>query len=128
MKCPEMSHAAPLGCDMCGKTLTGRMRRWCGRDCEYWHDENHRWTDARQRARNNVRKWVTGVGARYKCARCRKYFPRPDIQVNHIQPCLGKHGTNGCHHHQSNLEVLCKRCHVATTAEQRAAGLLKRAS
>lgn len=60
----------------------------------------------------------------YECARCGYLHKRTNIQVNHIVPCKGKHGTWGCHHHSANLEVLCKECHLETTAEQRAKGLL----
>jgi 5-methylcytosine-specific restriction endonuclease McrA len=43
-------------------------------------------------------------------------------EVNHIEPCIGKHATWGCHHHEENLEVLCRPCHLAETAKQRSEG------
>ena len=43
-------------------------------------------------------------------------------EVNHIEPCVGKHGVWGCHHHEENLEVLCRPCHLAETNTQRKEG------
>lgn len=60
----------------------------------------------------------------YRCERCGTHTDT--VEVNHIEPCLGKHGIWGCHHHQSNLEVLCVPCHRETTATQRAAGQLRK--
>ncbi len=44
------------------------------------------------------------------------------IEVNHIEPILGKHGTWGCHHHLDNLIGLCRPCHLKATAQQRKEG------
>lgn len=40
------------------------------------------------------------------------------LEVNHITPVLGRHGTFGCHHHLDGLETLCHPCHLDVTAEQ----------
>lgn len=48
------------------------------------------------------------------------------LEVNHKTPILGRHGEQGCHHHQDELEVLCHRHHVVETNRQRAAGELTR--
>lgn len=98
----------------CGNRLTGRQRRYCSRQCSRDNRNNHRWTQARAEALEKA-TW-------YACAHCEHLFQRHDIQVNHIIPCLGKHSIWGCHHHQSNLEVLCKDCHATVTAEQRSRG------
>lgn len=37
------------------------------------------------------------------------------LEVDHIEPCWGKHAQNGCHHHLDNLQTLCHDCHVAKT-------------
>lgn len=50
---------------------------------------------------------------------------RSGLEVNHITPCLGKHAENSCAHHLSGLETLCRPCHLATTARQRRAGMLR---
>lgn len=116
-------------CDGCDKPLTGRQTRWCAGDCSDVWAENHRWTNAREVARTLAYARPLSRFKKdrlYVCARCGGEFPRDGIQVNHKMPCLGRHGTNGCHHHQSNLEVLCTLCHLTVTAEQRAAGLLNK--
>lgn len=48
-------------------------------------------------------------------------------EVNHIVPRLGKGYGFGCWNHQSNLEVLCRRCHQQKTREQRVERLLEQA-
>ena len=97
----------------CGKTLTGRQTRWCSKACATWFTSQHRWTNARKQAKSLV--------AHYKCAKCDGFFKT--VEVNHIKPCVGERGWS-CHHHQNNLEVVCKNCHKKITAEQRKEGLI----
>lgn len=40
------------------------------------------------------------------------------LEVNHITPILGRHGTFGCHHHIDGIETLCRPCHLDVTAHQ----------
>lgn len=40
------------------------------------------------------------------------------LEVNHIEPILGRHGQNGCHHHLEGIETLCHACHVTETNRQ----------
>lgn len=108
--CPDMVNAAPKGCDRCGTTLTGRRTRWCSKKCRQWFVDNHRYSNARRAARRR---------AKWRCTLCGS---SERIEVNHIVPCLGQHNLIGCHHHQTNLEVLCHDCHVERTRAQRAAG------
>ena len=75
---------------------------------------NHRWTQAKAAAKKRV--------TFYKCERCQSFVEK--VEVNHIVPCKGRHGAWGCHHHQANLNVLCKPCHLETTKKQREEGLL----
>lgn len=44
------------------------------------------------------------------------------MEVNHRVPVLGRHGENGCHHHQDGIETLCHGCHVDVTNAQRRNG------
>lgn len=104
----------PGRCDWCSKPLKGRQMRWCSRKCSREFTYNHRWTQARQEARQRV--------VFYQCEHCLDMFPKGEIEVNHIVPCRGKHSTFGCHHHQENLEVLCKPCHQKVTNDQRKRG------
>lgn len=125
MTCP-LTKAS--GCEWCGASLTGRQRRWCGRRCSRLYTANHRWTQAKKLAKA-AREW-------YLCEHadsdgwvkepyadvCEVWTQKPE--VNHKIPCKGQHGKWGCHHHQENLEVLCRSCHLRVTAEQRAKGLI----
>jgi len=122
-------------CVWCAAPLTGRRRRWCGDGCVRAHQTNHLWSVAREAA-------LTRDG--HRCVRC-GYQPtsteepwrqlgetpavfaarlrrwreaNPQLEVNHITPCLGGHAVAGCHHHQENLESLCRPCHVGETARQ----------
>ena len=45
-------------------------------------------------------------------------------EVNHIVPVNGDRQHFSCANHLDNLEALCHVCHLAVTAEQRAAGLI----
>jgi 5-methylcytosine-specific restriction endonuclease McrA len=103
-------------CHWCGKRLSGRRTRWCSYFCSREAVRNHRWTQAKTAA--------LALVAHFQCARCKGFFPRSKVEVNHIVPCKGQHSKWGCHHHADNLEVLCKPCHLETTAQQRAEGLL----
>ncbi|MBI5245971.1 MAG: HNH endonuclease [Elusimicrobia bacterium] len=49
---------------------------------------------------------------------CRCGGGRP-LEVNHIEPCRGAHGTLSCAHHQANLETLCAPCHRRLHASSR---------
>lgn len=40
------------------------------------------------------------------------------LEVNHMEPILGRHAEKGCHHHLDGLETLCHACHVTETARQ----------
>jgi hypothetical protein len=46
---------------------------------------------------------------------------RARLEVNHVVPCIGKHGQLSCAHHLDNLETLCLSCHRTVTSAQRAA-------
>lgn len=102
------------GCEWCGKPLTGRRTRWCSAKCNREFRANHRYTNAKQLAKK--------AATYYRCESCSTFTQT--VEVNHIVPCKGKHGVWGCWHHQDNLEVLCKPCHLKTTAQQRAEGKL----
>jgi len=106
------------GCNWCEKRLTGKQRKWCSRTCARKNRINHRWTDAK----DNCRKQA----AWYMCAICEYMYQQHDINVDHIEPAMGKHGQWSCSHHADNLRVLCVPCHKQVTKEQHANGALKR--
>ena len=67
------------------------------------------------------------VAEHYKCASCSDHFPAKEVQVDHISPVVDpvKGFINWdtfidrllCE--GSNLQVLCKSCHVKKTATER---------
>lgn len=61
----------------------------------------------------------------FKCAKCGEDFPQKDVEVNHIDPVVPVEGFDSwdsviermfCE--KEGLELLCKPCHKATTAEE----------
>ena len=76
-------------CSWCAAPLPKGRRMWC-------------------RARRAAKR-----RDKYACVRCGGGRP---IEVNHIVPCLGAHGTLSCAHHLENLETLCVPCHRVHTA------------
>lgn len=115
--CPLMvGVGAAGGCDWCGAPLTGRRTRWCSDECCNEFGRQHAWTAARGAAL---------VRDKRSCVRCGSERD-PDgkrwrgwLQVNHIDPRVGRGYGFGCHNHLSNLETLCHPCHVDETNRQR---------
>lgn len=135
-------------CALCGTKLTGRRTRWCGDDCIREFDRNHIWNMARRAAlerdgRRCVRCGGTGaqrrhvqrihVGHEWAMRQIglewvgdpKDYYRElqiitwvPWLEVNHIEPRVGRGYNAGCHHHLANLETLCHGCHVAETTRQ----------
>lgn len=114
MTCPVLVNQPGL-CGWCGKPLSSNRPRWCSTRCNRTYVANHRWTQAKA-----VAKRAAARPGGYLCAACDEVFKV--VEVNHIVPCKGKHGTWGCHHHQTNLSVLCIPCHRAETNRQRVRG------
>ncbi|HEX9995161.1 MAG TPA: hypothetical protein VGB14_19715 [Acidimicrobiales bacterium] len=137
--------AAPEGCDWCGAKLTGRARRWCSTACSTAYWENHGWNEAREAAKRRDGNRCVRCGhdpheerqrreefAHLLCLVCGPvstwapsaqeaywmFLRVPSLEVNHINPVLGRHAVVGCHHHLDGLETLCHRCHVEETARQ----------
>ena len=111
----------------CRAPLPPKRTAYCSDAHAREFTRNHVWLDARRSARRR---------ARWACQRCgfkpgeirkdpeaRKAFPRHELrlEVNHIEPLRGAYRGVTCSNHLSNLEVLCHRCHLAATAEQRLA-------
>ena len=132
MTCDMLPYADTEGvCDGCGRKLRGRQKRWCSRKCARLYTANHRWTQAKAFAKAGrtyylcehakLVKGVPYIDTKFHDI-CAVWTNSPE--VNHKIPCKGKHGKWGCHHHQDNLEVLCRPCHLQVTAQQRKEGLL----
>ncbi|MCU1454052.1 MAG: 67, gp67 [Acidimicrobiales bacterium] len=52
----------------------------------------------------------------------RSFVQACELEVNHVEPRLGRGYQAGCHHHLDGLETLCHRCHVQVTSAQHALG------
>lgn len=140
MICPLAKPHRAGQCHWCGRKLKGRQTRWCSRDCSRTATLNHRWTQARAYKKLEAAyflcanaRWVDTNNDFHggepewrliKPVNCEGFTKKPE--VNHIEPCMNKHGVWGCHHHQSNLEVLCPPCHKKVTAAQAAERAAKR--
>ena len=118
------------GCRECGEPLSGRRTAYCSDRCAREFERNHYWPMARYYARIRARVFESRRLVGYRCARCGELIPprrrgSPDrVEVNHRVPLNGQRGSVSCGHHQENLEVVHRDCHVAITAEQRAAGAI----
>jgi hypothetical protein len=109
--CSLLPYAAIDGrCDLCGTTLTGRQKRWHSKGCQTEWMRNHKWSWARKERKRIDRYCCTWV-------RCDE---REHLEVNHIDPRVGRGYGFGCWNHQENLETLCHTHHVMVTALQRA--------
>ena len=108
----------------CRAPLPPRRRAYCSDNHAREFERNHVWLYARRAARRR---------ARWACERCgfkpstirkdpeaRRAYTRWELrlEVNHIQPLAGAYRGVTCLNHQINLEVLCRRCHLATTRDQ----------
>jgi 5-methylcytosine-specific restriction endonuclease McrA len=106
--CP-FSQGAKLDkcCYNCTKPLTGRRTRWCSPECCKQFYLEHHWSAARKAAKRR---------AKYMCETCGS---NEKLEVNHIIPLVGTKRTWSCLNHRDNLEVLCHKCHVVVTNQQR---------
>jgi len=105
----------------CRVPLPPRRTAYCSDKHAREFERNHVWLFARRAARRR---------ARWACERCgfklsevrkdpvaRRAYSRHELrlEVNHIQPLVGSYRGVTCLNHQSNLEVLCHRCHLVAT-------------
>jgi hypothetical protein len=125
-------------CAWCATSLPPRRRTWCSDRCgdAFW--ANHWWSVARRRAKRRDKYRCKSCGVRapkrpvkatfrthaaylkaMRTWRAEKRIAR--LEVNHIVPCVGKHGELSCAHHLDNLETLCPTCHKRHTAALRKA-------
>lgn len=124
-------------CAWCGTPLAGRRRRWCRDECELDFRRNHDWGSDRNAALGRDGHRCRRCGASWAEVEAWRAFvlavtaPTPDdrrealdiawrwrLEVNHVEPIRGRHGTFGCHHHLDGLETLCRPCHLDETARQ----------
>lgn len=108
-------------CNWCNAAIPeGRRKVWCRDQCRRLWERNHIWRHARIFARRS---------AGYRCTTAGCTAERRDIEINHIDPRNGQGYGPGCHHHQTNLEGLCKEHHrQITTAQAGARAAARRAT
>lgn len=103
--CDLASRKGPSHCAWgpCGRRLPSHRRRWCSDRCGRLFAVNHRWSAAREAAKER---------AGYACERCGA-APLDGLEVHHRVEVDPQHGYSGasCEHHQTNLEVCCGPCH-----------------
>jgi hypothetical protein len=107
----------PMACRWCNGLLPEDRRDFCGPQCADEAHENH----LPDRARSARRRMD-----RYACVQCGS---QEHLEVDHIDPALGRHREPGCIHHLSNLRTLCggggQSCHQLRTNGQHARGELR---
>jgi hypothetical protein len=98
-----------------------------------WSSKNpegrfRRWSTAADRSRHRKYAKATGVWSMVwwdEFWRLRNRLMNDyGLEVNHKTPIKGGHSTYGHLHHLEGLEVLCGRCHLTETRDQREKGLL----
>jgi hypothetical protein len=101
-------------CNWCNAAIPQTSRRsvWCRDQCRRTWERNHIWRRARIFARRR---------AQYRCTRSGCEAERGDVEVNHVDPRNGQGYGPGCHHHQDNLEPLCRAHHREVTSAQASA-------
>jgi hypothetical protein len=111
----------------CRAELPPRRTAFCSDKHAVEFERNHVWMAARRAARRRARWACERCGFKPSEARkdpeARRRYSRAELrlEVNHIAPLAGSYRTVTCLNHQSNLEVLCHRCHLLATREQRTA-------
>ncbi len=109
----------------CRQALPARRTAYCSDAHAREFERNHFWSAARRAARRRA-KW-TCERCNFKPSQVKKDPVAKSayaghelrLQVNHIEPLAGRYRSMTCFNHLSNLEVLCHRCHVSVTSEQR---------
>jgi 5-methylcytosine-specific restriction endonuclease McrA len=107
-------------CWWCGEPLSKYARKWCGTggSCERAWWRNHSWTEARVEALRRSSGIPYDFALAYFWARCDQCDSQESLEVNHVEPRVGRGYAAGCWNHQSNLQVLCHNCHVKETKRQ----------
>lgn len=124
LTCPLMRwDGDPARCRWCDGPLPPRRRRWCSDECNNAYGRNHMWAPARGAALRRDGPYARDGGGRgddgWRCAwpgcpgtaALRARGLTGAVEVDHIEPILGRHGEFGCHHHLEGLQTLHVVCH-----------------
>jgi hypothetical protein len=110
--------------ESCRRPLPPRRTAYCSDRHAHEFERNHLWFVARRAARRRARWTCEHCGFKPSQIRkdpvARRAYSRYELrlEVNHIQPLIGSYRLVSCLNHQTNLEVLCHRCHAAVSREQ----------
>ena len=109
----------------CRAELPPRHSAYCSAKHAQEFERNHMWFAARRAARRRARWTCERCGFKPSVVRkdpaARRLYARHELrlEVNHILPLVGAYRIVSCLNHQTNLEVLCHRCHASVTRDQR---------
>ena len=117
----EDNHAS---CNICGKLLTGKKRKWCSRTCKNKNTNYKHQNYVSQQSRGLARKIELLKMFDSKCKKCGYCKNYSALSFHHIDPTTKKFGLDirACSNHtwQSLLEeskkcdLLCLNCHAET--------------
>lgn len=97
--------------------LRGGMRRW-----------QPKWKALASASVGKKTNKATGrLALHYKCAKCNKNYPSSNVQVDHIEPVVDPATgfvswdvyIERMYCEVENLQVLCKKCHLVKTKEEK---------
>lgn len=101
----------PWACRWCNELIPRGRTMFCGPKCNDEATDNHVFSQARK-----VRRRMDG----HACVQCGS---DQALEVDHIDPALGRHNVPDCIHHLTNLRTLCggggNSCHQRRTNAQR---------
>lgn len=92
----------------------------CGGDGSADRPKRWRPVETINHARRLGLDWPSEAGRPHGLYVAERSHHLPWLEVNHIDPRVGRGYGWGCHNHLSNLETLCHGCHVAETKRQAA--------
>lgn len=114
-------------CRRCGRTLTGRSRKYCTKRCARIWSQNHFYRRARSECKrlSRIKCGCPRVRSHPACANCGTCEGKL-LSIGSWLECNHKVARNGipindigCHHHQDVLEMLCHECHLDVSRQQR---------
>lgn len=109
----------------------GKIRSMLRNGFRYWKPMQEALKRAGRPSQDKTNKRLK---TEYKCAKCKKWFKRADVQIDHIIPC----GSLSCYddivsfikrlstENINDYQILCKKCHLIKTKLEIEATKLKK--
>ena len=112
------------GCAICGKTLKGRQRKYCGRRCKN-NDTNNRYQNyVSQQARGLRRKLALVAERGGRCERCGYRKNYAALAWHHLDPsqksfeldlrAMSNRSDQALQREAAKCRLLCANCHAET--------------